>query len=233
MSTNARAVGLDYETNPNRFRVGAESARMWGSGDVHEEVSERLTNERLEPVLDLGCGEGRLGRLLSENRIHSIGLDISPTMLKAVAAPAVLGDATKLPFDDASFGAVVALYMLYHLPEPQLVLRESYRVLRPGGLFVAATPNRSTDPEFAPHLSQEPTTFDAEDAPEIVAGFFANVEVKTWDAPSIALPDHAAVATYLFGRGIAKPRNDELARQYEVPLKVTKRGCLVWARKDG
>lgn len=49
------------------------------------------------------------------------------------------GDATKMPFDDHSFSAVIALTMLHHVPSPVLqdkLLKEAYRVLRPDGIFI-------------------------------------------------------------------------------------------------
>jgi SAM-dependent methyltransferase len=145
----------------------------------------------------------------------------------------VLGDAQELPFRTASFAAVAALYFLYHLAEPELALREAHRVLQPGGLFVVATPSRDNDPEFADFVPTKPTTFDAEGAPETVASVFMEIEVERWDGPFITLPDRDAVTEYLFGRGVERPEGQEIARNVEVPLKVTKRGCLVWGRKDG
>ncbi len=223
----------DYDTNPDRFRTGSEAPRKYGQGDVHELVAERIVNERLHPVLDLGCGEGRLCRLLQEQNVEVVGLDRSPTMLSSAPGSRVLADASHLPFRRDSFGAVVALYMLYHLPEPETALRESRRVLRRGGLFAAAAPSRRTDPEIAEVLPTQVSTFDAEVAPDLVAEFFTKLEVVTWDAPFVHLPSVEAVAEYLFGRGMEKGKCEKAARRLGAPLDVTKRGCLVWGYKDG
>ncbi len=162
-----------------------------------------------------------------------MGLDNSATMLSAVPGSRVLGDASSLPFRTGWFGAVAALYVLYHLSEPEKALSESCRVLRAGGLFVAAAPSRHNDPELAEVMPTRPSTFDAEDAPDLVARFFANVEVEAWDAPMIHLPDVEAVAEYLFGRGMDAGECQEAARRLGAPLTVTKRGCLVWGYKSG
>jgi len=154
-------------------------------------------------------------------------------MLSAVSSSRVLGDAPNLPFRDACFGAVAALYMLYHLPRPETALVESRRVLRPGGLFVAATTSRSNDPELAEVLLPRPSPFDAEDAPDLVRKVFTRVEVETWDAPLVHLPTVQAVEEYLFGRGMGPDECGAAARRLGAPLTVTKRGCLVWAYKDG
>lgn len=223
----------DYDSNPERFRVGSRAAYEFGQGDVHESVADRLAATRSTPTLDLGCGEGRLSRLLHERGVNAVGVDRSPTMLTAVTTPAVLGHAATLPFRDECFGAVAALWMLYHFASPQEALLEGHRVLRLGGLFVASATSRETDPEFASVLPFRPSPFDAEDAPEITAKVFTLVDVETWDDPFVTLSDHAAVAEYLFGRGLARDRCADAASAFEVPMSVTKRGCLVWGRKDG
>jgi len=223
----------DYNTNPDRFRTASACPRKYGQGDVHEAVAARIANEGLEPVLDLGCGEGRLCRLLRDRAVEVIGLDSSPTMLASVPGKRVLAEASSLPFRSGRFGAVAALYMLYHLGDPVEAVGESHRVLRPGGLFVAATPSRHNDPELLSVLPTQPSTFDAEDAPGLVAGFFSNIEVESWDGPMVLLPDLRAVAEYLFGRGMDARQCGPAARRLGAPLTVTKRGCLVWGYKAG
>jgi 23S rRNA G2069 N7-methylase RlmK/C1962 C5-methylase RlmI len=62
------------------------------------------------------------------------------------------------------------------------VASEAKRVLRKGGLLVACTTSRANDPELVPD-GYSRTTFDAEEAEEIVAGVFgaANIEVERSD----------------------------------------------------
>jgi ubiquinone/menaquinone biosynthesis C-methylase UbiE len=53
----------------------------------------------------------------------------------------VTGDATAMPFADARFSSGISMTMLHHVPSPQLqnkLLREVWRVLKPGGLFVGS-----------------------------------------------------------------------------------------------
>jgi SAM-dependent methyltransferase len=215
----------DYDRDPERFRTGQRVTARYARADLYAEMAARLQDH--DPIVDVGCGEGALAAALP----GVIGLDRSPTMLAAAPPPAVLGDALTLPFRDASMDAVACVNVLYHLPEPLRAIEEARRVLRTGGLFVAATVARSDSPELAPVWRAEPSSFDAEEAPEIVASVFGRVDVDAWDAPLVRLPDHAAVREYLIARFV--PRDDAARRAatVPVPVEVTKRGCVVYARR--
>jgi ubiquinone/menaquinone biosynthesis C-methylase UbiE len=134
-----RAVEPDYDERPERFELARSVLRRYGPGrDVHERVAQRLLAEGATPVLDVGCGEGELARHLPDGSWY--GLDNSAEMLRRAPEPALEGEATALPFRDASFGSVALLYVLYHLPDPTPALAEAHRVLRPGGLITVTAP---------------------------------------------------------------------------------------------
>jgi SAM-dependent methyltransferase len=123
------------------------------------------------------------------------------------------------------------LYVLYHLPEPAEALVEARRVLRAGGLIAVAAPSCHDSPELGDALPREPLTFDAELAPELLAEQFADVETERWDAPLLDLPTREAVRDYLIGKGVSPRRAGAAAESTKVPMSVTKRGALVFARK--
>ena len=94
-------------------------------------------------TLDLGCGEGRLARDLAASGHDVVGVDASPTMLDAAreAAPQMelhLADAASLPFADSSFGLVIAFMSLQDIDDLGGAIRESARVLAPGGRLCVA-----------------------------------------------------------------------------------------------
>jgi ubiquinone/menaquinone biosynthesis C-methylase UbiE len=99
-----------------------------------------------ERVLDVGCGNGlHLGELARRaHRGEVYGMDLSPGMLQAArsrdpSASLLVGDAQRLPFVDGSFDRVLAMHMLYHVPDRDLALSEIRRSLRPGGVALALT----------------------------------------------------------------------------------------------
>src|SRR5262249_7079381 len=102
------------------------------------------------PVVEAGCGEGRLASLLA-GRITWVGLDFSPAQLAASPfRPVVRGDMTSQPFRDASFAEVTHLRCLYHLESPLAAVTEAKRVLWQGGRYYACTAARDSDPEIRP-----------------------------------------------------------------------------------
>jgi SAM-dependent methyltransferase len=97
-------------------------------------------------TLDLGCGEGRVSRYLRLAGYQVTGADAAPTMVRLAAghpdaAPAVVADATALPFRDAAFGLVVAYMCLHDIDRMPAAVAEAARVLEPGGQLCAAIPH--------------------------------------------------------------------------------------------
>jgi ubiquinone/menaquinone biosynthesis C-methylase UbiE len=112
-----------------------------------EEIVHRLG--RVESVLDVGCGNGRLVRCLAERIAQeAIGIDIAgSTFSKGWVskdrnfhmAKCMRGNAHAMDsFPDSRFEAVVSVHTLHELSDPIVALREARRVLKPGGTVLIA-----------------------------------------------------------------------------------------------
>ena len=98
-------------------------------------------------VLDVACGTGNLSLPAARLGAEVTGVDIAPNLLEQARAKAEAeglkikfdeGDAEALPYEDASFDAVVTMYGAMFAPRPELVAAELKRVCKPGGIIAMA-----------------------------------------------------------------------------------------------
>jgi SAM-dependent methyltransferase len=92
-------------------------------------------------LLDVGCGTG----WLAEHFARYTGIDGSPDAVaraNEAGRNVIVGDVDRpLPFADEAFDAVVMKDLLEHVGDPVALVREARRVLRPGGLLFASSPD--------------------------------------------------------------------------------------------
>jgi SAM-dependent methyltransferase len=227
------ALPRDYDVDPGRFRLGVRVTNSYltsGEG-LYARIAGLLGHTGARLIADIGCGEGALGAAARSPQLRIVGIDASPTMLAAGPGPRVQADARRLPFASGSFDAAVTVNMLYHLDDPVAAIREAHRVLRPGGQFIATAISRHDSPELAAVWKPAASTFDAEEAPGIVASVFGAAETERWDAPLITLPDHDAVRDYLIARFVPPDQAERSAAKVSTPATITKRGAFIRARK--
>lgn len=125
---------------------------LCGSARWQKTVDERvpwvLNGNNLGPaVLELGPGPGLTTDVLRRRTLNLTVLEIERRSATSLAlrlqdtnVNVVVGDATVMPFPDATFSTVVSLTMLHHVPSPLLqdeLFRQVHRVLKPGGNFLA------------------------------------------------------------------------------------------------
>ena len=119
-----------------------EYSDNWDDIIFRERILSALTNEMT--ALDLGAGAGIVSEMNFKAHVTRVcGIDpddrvqVNPYLHEGKIA---LGEA--IPYSDNTFDLVFADNVLEHLPDPLQVFSEVSRVLKPGGVFLAKTPNK-------------------------------------------------------------------------------------------
>jgi 2-polyprenyl-6-hydroxyphenyl methylase/3-demethylubiquinone-9 3-methyltransferase len=127
------------------LRAEARHRNPWVADEIVRQLGPAACR-----VLDLGCGAGFLANHLALAGHQVTGIDTTPENLAVAhthdttgSVTYELGDACALRFADASFDVVCAMDLLEHVTEPERLVAEASRVLRPGGLFFFHTFNRT------------------------------------------------------------------------------------------
>lgn len=108
----------------------------------HAMILKQLDGVTPGRSLDIGCGTGKLADRLAERGWKAVGLDLCEPMLHRARHKAnhsqneiglIVGDSEHLPFGNGTFDAVTCSNSFHHYPHQDVVVREMFRVLRPGG----------------------------------------------------------------------------------------------------
>jgi SAM-dependent methyltransferase len=145
-----------------RRPAGRRAREVYGAADVHDfarrAILDALALGPADRLLEIGCGGGLLLREALATGAAVVGLDHSAEMVdltreRAPGADVRVGDAERLPFEDASFTALAMSIVLLFLPDPVAALGECRRVLVPRGrvaLYTTAPSLRGTPAAPAP-----------------------------------------------------------------------------------
>ena len=94
-------------------------------------------------LLDVGCGRKPYHALFSDSVSHYWGVDYPVTMVNSYRSATqadAFADCLQLPFQDRSFDTVLNTQVLEHVPDPQRLIAEMSRVLKPGGVLILSAP---------------------------------------------------------------------------------------------
>jgi SAM-dependent methyltransferase len=112
---------------------------------IFDSLERELPNWREKTILDAGCGTGVILKQLG-NADKNVGVDIAAEAISLCQRRGLTNvrqaDIAALPFDDASFDAVICSSVVYHqwVADVTSAMRELGRVLRPGGLLFVNVP---------------------------------------------------------------------------------------------
>jgi SAM-dependent methyltransferase len=106
-----------------------------------------------DDILEIGPGPGLTTDIFRTSVRRLTAIEIDPLLASSLRSRldgtnvrVVTGDATSMPFADSCFTGGLSFTMLHHVPSPELqdkLLREMWRVLRPGGVFVGSDSRQS------------------------------------------------------------------------------------------
>lgn len=148
-------MGNDFAGQPlHSAEYFGDSRDYWWNADYLAMVAGQWRLAGVRTALDVGCGVGHWGRLLSRllpEAAEVVGLEREQRWVEEAQRRTAgnirlfyqQGTAETLPFEDSSFDLVTCQTLLIHVADPAAVLQEMKRVLRPGGLLLVAEPTNA------------------------------------------------------------------------------------------
>ena len=216
--------------------------------NLNKAMIEKGRISRESRVLDLGCGNGVTALSLhDELGCNVVGVDLSGVRIENAKsallrrAPEVQekvafekASATELPFEDGSFSHIWSQATLYHVHDQRDALKEAYRVLEPGGIFIfddLFKPQPKISPLAQKHV-YERLLFDTEYSFETYAKELERIGFKILDAQDLS--DHLkmsywclSIMTYNRG-GEHADHYEELSYSYEQTAQAVVSRELGW-----
>ncbi|MGC0423049.1 demethylmenaquinone methyltransferase [Embleya sp. AB8] len=194
------AVAARYDLTNTVLSMGQD--RSW-----RKAVARAVDARPGERVLDLAAGTGTSSLPFRDAGAHVVPCDFSVGMLregkrKHPELPFTAGDATRLPFKDATFDAVTISFGLRNVEDTEGALREMLRVTRPGGRLVVCEFSRPTWQPFETVYVE----YLMRALPSVATAISSNPDAYVYLAESIrAWPDQAGLAALVRAAGWARP----------------------------
>ena len=174
-------------------------------------VMDILTTELIgrDRCLEIGVGTGRIALPLHDRGIPMVGVDLSQQMLVRLAAnagghapfPIAAADATRLPFGDSAYDAVLASHVFHLIPAWRQAAEEAARVLVPGGTLLVDF-GGGVDGPWRQHLLAAMAKFGIErnrpgaNTPDELAGHFGD-RARVRPLPQHQIPVRRSLANDL------------------------------------
>jgi ubiquinone/menaquinone biosynthesis C-methylase UbiE len=210
-------VRQDWDSQANQWFEQRERL-LASSRPIHEWIAQRLDPKEGERVLEIAAGPGDTGFLIAPRlgKGRLVSTDLSPSMVDAARKRgSELGirnvdyrvlDAQAMDLADASFDGVICRWGFMLMPDPAAALRETRRVLAPGGRLVFAV---FTSPEKNPFASM----------PARILTEMGHLPAATseWRPGILALADRARLQSLLNGAGFTSVEIEPVVMNWTFP----------------
>ncbi len=194
---------LDNKSYYDEFADWYENERHDGYHALVDDLQLDLLRDYVtgKDVLEIGCGTGLLLKEVDALAKSARGIDISPGMLEKAqqrGLDVMEGDATELPYDDASFDVVYSFKVLAHVRDIDQAMREAARVTRRGGILILEFYNRMSlrylvkrlaGPQKISRKTDEGAVFTRWDSPvDLARRVPENLEIIDWAGVRVVTP---------------------------------------------
>ena len=102
-------------------------------------------NPKGKKLLDIGCGMGEFLKISSDYGMDPLGIDLNRTTTDYITSNYGYKTLNKLitqeTFEENSFDFIVLSHVIEHVQDPNKLIKIIYKILKPGGIFIMATPN--------------------------------------------------------------------------------------------
>lgn len=152
---NANPCQSDLSREQDRRRYFEDiSNKRYHGREWHVPTVAQFSEFRGKDVLEIGCSIATDGLEFARNGARYVGVDLTPKSIEMAKERfnlfgfpgtfEVANAETRLPFPDDSFDHIYSFGVIHHSPVPERIVREIYRVLRPGGTLTVMLYNRSS-----------------------------------------------------------------------------------------
>lgn len=250
---SADELATFYDADYHVF-ASAPASGDWVAALVRDRFDGvRLNHAQVVPggtYLDVGCGLGDMVAAAEAVGMRAMGVDLSPIAVdigRRFGRDLRRGALAEHAFADEAFDSISMYHSLEHMPEPQLIVRECARILKPGATLMVAVPNfgslshrvfggdwRHLDPPY--HLQQfvSQSLRQVGEAAGLVLrelkseSFAAHVEDEfaLWARRHLLIPQRLSLRLHVFApaakllcrRAESEDRGDALIAHFEKPI---------------